>query len=225
MNEYFPGKKRFAHLNTELKGPRGWASNALDLTTKVVCESCNNGWMSDIESQHAKPSIGPLLEGKVDIPITQSHARSIALFAFKTAVICDHMRRGDRFFPRATRYLFKEKSEIPATVQMWFAGYLGRSEGASLTIYHNVPDPNGFQLYVCTYLIGYFVFQVLATSMPTSWFVRPHETTFKNLAVPFWPSVPGSFMWPPKTVLMKATEFQKFAGRWKFIDAFSIAGR
>ena len=30
---------------------------------RVVCGDCNNGWMSDLENDHAKPVLTPLITG------------------------------------------------------------------------------------------------------------------------------------------------------------------
>ena len=171
--------------------------------------------------------IGPLLDGGVDIPITQSSARLLALFAFKTAVISDQARRNSpfRFFSRDSRYRFKASLEIPATIQMWFAGYLGRGEGSCFTTYYNVPEPDGLELYVCTYCIGHFVFQVVAYRKVVSWHIRPDDLTFETLAIPFWPCLPDRFLWPPKRVLMKPRDLLKFSGRWKRIHIFKPVGR
>lgn len=53
-----------------------WVSERLDWKAKVVCEKCNNTWMSDIENNHAKPAVTDLIVGKVDVPIPRSRARS-----------------------------------------------------------------------------------------------------------------------------------------------------
>jgi hypothetical protein len=180
--------------------------------------------MSDIESLHAKPVMGPLIDATVGIPITQSAANSIALFAFKTAVICDHMRRDYpvRFFSREVRHRFKDTLEVPATVEMWFAAFAWPGQGACLTVYHDVPEPDSLKLYVCTYLIGHLVFQVVASRKPVSWHIRPHGATFENLAVPFWPRIRDGFIWPAKSGLTTATEFREFATRWNRIDCIKI---
>jgi hypothetical protein len=227
MGVLFPGDKRFSAVDTVTKSPKSWKGPNLDLTVKVVCEPCNNTWMNGIEQQHAKPSMLDLIVGKVDVPISQEHARSIALFAFKTMVICDHLRRNYpmRFFPREARYRFKSKLEIAPNVQMWFAGFSRRTDGLCTTIYHNVPVPDGLELYVCTYAIGHFVFQAVAFRRKLSWYVRPHNSAFENLAVPFWPRIRDEFIWPPRLALMTARELNAFANRWGRVDAFMVAGR
>ena len=226
MSTFFPGEKRFIKTNTEMKDAQEWFEPVLNVKAKVVCGPCNNGWMSNIESQHAKPAMTDLISGKVGIPIPQPRARSIALFAFKTAVICDHMRRIHpiRFFPRQVRHRFKATLEIPHNVRMWFAGFLRRADGACLTIYHNLPEPDGLDLYVCTYCVGHFVFQVVAERNPLSWHVSPADKRFENLAVPFWPRIPDGFVWPPKAVLMTARDFQDLANRWGRIHVFKFTG-
>jgi hypothetical protein len=82
INPLFPGKKLFSATNQAGDVVRQYTDKKIDWTAKVVCKSCNETWMSNIENQHAKPVMTDLIIGKVDIPIPQSSARSIALFAF-----------------------------------------------------------------------------------------------------------------------------------------------
>jgi hypothetical protein len=227
MNTLFPGPKRFAIVDTETNNPRNWFGSDLDVKAKVVCEPCNNTWMSQIEERHAKPAMTELITGSTDIPISQERAHSIALFAFKTFVICDHMRRNYpmRFFLRDVRYRFKSTLEIPYNVQMWFARFDRRTDGLCTTIYHNLPRPDGLDLYVCTYAIGHFVFQAVAFRKRVSWHVRPHMSAFENLAVAFWPTIPDGFIWPPQIALMDANNLTSFANRWARIDMFKVTGK
>jgi hypothetical protein len=79
MNAPFPGEKRFLNIIER----RNWSANKLNWTARVVCEPCNVGWMSKVEEHHPEPAMSDLIAGKVDIPIPQSRANSIALFALK----------------------------------------------------------------------------------------------------------------------------------------------
>ena len=136
MNALFPGTKRFQFL--DILKRRNWSANQIDWKAKVVCEPCNNGWMSRIEQEHAKPAMADLIAGKVDIPIPQSRATSIAFFAFKTAVVVEYLSRGRKyhFFPREVRFRFRQSLDIPPTVNMWMARYLPRGQGRCWTSYH-----------------------------------------------------------------------------------------
>ena len=129
MRELFPGKKTVSYSTTGGTN-REYSCEELDWKAKVVCDTCNNTWMSDIENEHAKPVLTPLITGQRDIPIGLPEARSIALFAFKTAVVidCVYSRSVAPFFERTQRHEFREKLAIPANVQMWLCAYAGNRE-------------------------------------------------------------------------------------------------
>jgi hypothetical protein len=215
MNGLVPGEKKFLNM---LDGT-DWSSTELNWRAKVVCEPCNNGWMSNIESQHAKPAMTDLIGGKLDIPIPQSHANSIALFAFKTTIVLEHLsrRRAGRFFPREVRNGFRQTLTIPPNVRMWLTGYLPCGQGRCTTIYHALPDPGSLELYVCTYAIGRFAFQVVAERKPSPFTLSP-VAGFEHMAVPFWPRIPIGFMWPPKAVLESVKDYDLFASRWRRLN-------
>ena len=133
MEDLLPaGPKHFTRTmpdGTEQRFPRA----KLDWKAKVVCETCNSTWMSEIESQHAKPSMSDLISGKLDIPIDLPRAASIAVFAFKSVVVVDHMARGRMpFFSQFARYAFARTHTIPANVNMWLAGFLPMGTGVSI---------------------------------------------------------------------------------------------
>src|SRR5712671_6639997 len=79
MNALFPGKKLFQKIGESGTGLTPFIAKDLNLKAKVVCKSCNLGWMSKLENEHAKPAIADLIRGKLNIPISQSRARSIAI--------------------------------------------------------------------------------------------------------------------------------------------------
>lgn len=135
MNDLFPGKKRFTTKNEKGEIVAEWSSDELDWKARVVCESCNNTWMSDIESR-AKSAMSNFILGKPG-PISQSCADSIALFAFKTAGIFDHIRRDrEPFFSLSVRHGFRESFAIPVSVRMFIAGFLPGGKGHVHTCYH-----------------------------------------------------------------------------------------
>jgi hypothetical protein len=214
MDAFFPGKKRF--IKTDAKGvTSSRMANTLDWTVKVVCANCNNTWMSDIENLHAKPAMGDLIKGILDLYISQSQARSIAIFATKTAIVIDHIqRKKPPFFSRTDRHKFAQSLTIPFGVAMWIAGFLPRGRGEVVPIYHGgaLPKTPSLELYVCTYAVGHFAFQV-AASRQTGFIIAPKEK-FQNLAVPLWPRVPNKLAWPPNDVLRTVSEFHEFAARW-----------
>jgi hypothetical protein len=59
---------------------RQWDLPSLSWKAKVVWGSCNQTWMSGLESKHAKPAMTDLMVGKGRATITQSDASGIAPF-------------------------------------------------------------------------------------------------------------------------------------------------
>jgi hypothetical protein len=56
-----------------------------NFTVKVICDKCNNGWMSVLESE-AKPALLPLVKGKRSAAsLTFVEATLVSRWAFKTA--------------------------------------------------------------------------------------------------------------------------------------------
>jgi hypothetical protein len=225
MNALFPGEKAFHNINERMEVTKSWSSSQLDWKAKVVCEPCNNTWMSKIESDHAKPALAELIAGKLDIPIPQKRANSIALFAFKTTVIVEHLNRSRvvRFFPRQVRHRFRETLEIPHNVKMWMAGFLPPGKGRVVTLYYDVPSADNLELYVCNYGVGRFVFQVLVERAPSLLSLFP-IAGFERLAIPFWPRISTGFVWPPAAVLNTTAEFEAFAMRWSRLNIFNLTG-
>ncbi len=223
MDALFPGKKRFKLRNEKGEVVHERISKSLDWTAKVVCADCNNTWMSAIENDHAKPAMTDLISGKVDIPIDEARAQSIALFAFKTAVVFDHMQRNQEpFFPGTIRHRFRESIAIPpTTVKMWMAGYLPTAKGEVLTFYSqgNLTPTNRLRLYVCTYAVGHFVFQVVAQRQQGFIPLGP-AADYSGMAIPFWPTseLPKGFIWPPKAILRTVKDFSDFSERWRTIN-------
>ncbi len=218
MRELFPSKRfRFIQRNEHGEIIRTWNPPDIDLTAKVVCEPCNNGWMSDLESQHARPAMRDLIVGDKGITVSQSRANSIAIFAFKTAVIVDHMSRNHvPFFRRSIRQKFAKRLEIPPHVRMWFAGFLPIGSGlVQSTYFQGSVDPKlRIPLHICTYAVGHLIFQVVSARFHSHMPSFSPLGGFEYLAIPFWPTIPKRIRWPPQDVLRTQRQFGQFSERW-----------
>jgi hypothetical protein len=226
MAALLPGPKVFRTRDQKGKITGTWIQPELNWKTKVVCDKCNNEWMSNIESQHAKSAMTDLILGKKGVEISHTRAHSIALFAFKTAVLFDHIRReSPPFFTRSARFLFRERLEIPCTVRMWMAAVERPGNGSAITWYQtgHLNTDNTVELYACTFSCQHFCFQVVAERRPSSVALIPCDR-FEQLAVPFWPAIARNFVWPAPSALRSVEEFQTFSARWKKLDAFFFTG-
>jgi hypothetical protein len=197
---------------------------ALDWKEKVACGVCNSGWMSAIEDNHAKPVLTSLIVGQLDIPITRSAARSIAIFAFKTAAVIDLMpirqKQQKPFFSKRIRSNFRDSLTIPPSVWMWMCPYVAKNYRADTfaTNYQGEsPVAGPMQFYICTYAIGHFVFQVLALkTIHTGPFrLSAGDPSFNKTAVQFWPGIIPGFIWPRPFALRSVEELEKFHRRWE----------
>ena len=67
---------------------RAFSNNKIELTAKVVCESCNTGWMSDLETD-VKSALLPLVVGSPTV-VSLDEQRLLAAWAQKTAMTLEH---------------------------------------------------------------------------------------------------------------------------------------
>ena len=171
--------------------------------------------MSDlIENKHAKPAMSDLIIDKPGVPIDQDRANSMAIFAFKTAVVLDQLVTGRApFFERSARHEFRKSLKIPSNVNMWLTRFASHGRGEVNTLYHEGTTPEGARIetYVCTFSAEHLVLQVVAINR---FGLRSAEPENKFIAVPFWPAIEPGFKWPPPTCLKTVGEFDGFSDRW-----------
>src|ERR1700733_10755898 len=210
ISDLHPGKKRFRHYGPDGKVTKEWVGEKLNWTAKVVCERCNNTWMSDIENNHAKPNLSELIIGNTDVPIEAPRARSIALFCFKTALVIDVISPLDApFFRKAERYAFRTSLAIPEIVNIWTAKLAPMGKGRVNSGYGkaSISPVEMVRSYICTFATGHFVFQLVAIRSSRAFEPLPG---FEHLAVPFYPRF-QKFVWPPIYTLADTRQFEIFA--------------
>ena len=222
MGRLFPHEKEFT-VTDRFGNQRTWVDEGLDITVKVVCEPCNTGWMSDMEAAHAEPTMTPMMMGNVDAPFAKSEAKSLALFAFKSAVILDSSQRYRApFFSKRIRYDFKESLFIPRNVGMWMGIYLP-DEGRKRRFDYHVMLNKGeltrgydLHLFVVTFGIGALAFQVV-THKQIYWRNFAPLPGFENVCEPFWPVLRSDYVWPEIDYIRSREHLIEFHQRWAAI--------
>jgi hypothetical protein len=219
MENLFPGKNAMKFADSR-GNVRKWTSEKINWKARVVCEACNNGWMSDIESGHAKPTLTPLIKGETGIPIDIQKARSIALFAFKTAVVVDHAHhRNKPWFSQRLRHSFGRNQLISDTVEMWIGGIARHKKTINLESSYfsgEITPGHRAHSYVCTFAIGCFVFQVHSANQIGNLKLYPYDR-YDDHCIPIWPGLLENALWPLPLTLQGTSDFQSFHRRWKFI--------
>ena len=92
---------------------------------RVVCKSCNNGWMSRLESK-TKPVLVPMLKNQ-ETQLTQSYQETLALWITVKTIVGEYSEPDIAVTPEIDRHLVKEQGRIPD----YYAIYLGHHSSGS----------------------------------------------------------------------------------------------
>lgn len=172
----------------------------LDHRAKVVCLSCNNGWMNDLEIA-AQPFLKDMISGR-GVVLDSDAQRIVATWAAKTAMCVE------RTFPSATQAipasfydrLYAVPSQPPDFITVWAGCYLGDTPyGIShrswpLWQFVNRQPSSMFQ---STFRIGHLILQLLGAEA-TDDFELINDRS-ENL-VQLWPALVERTEWPPRFV-------------------------
>jgi hypothetical protein len=208
---------------------QSWQSDSIDLKVPVVCRQCNNGWMSDLECDDAQPAMKAIIRSLSPQRLSERQILSIAVFAFKTAVIVDHMHiRGRRFFSIPLRRRFAASLEIPSGTYMWLAPFAGPVgvQGILRARYYDgeIGGHDGLEFYVLTYSMGSMAFQVLSWTHTGNYHLREvirpvfKQASFAETAIPIWPNRGVPALWPPDHHLDEQS-INEFCNRWREMGA------
>ena len=90
---------------------------------RVVCQGCNNGWMSQIQSC-AKPTLLPLLQGKRYVP-NREQQRRIAAWAVMFTMVYEFADKPTMTVDTAQREHFRRHMRPPKNWMVWVASFSG----------------------------------------------------------------------------------------------------
>jgi len=224
-----PGNEFTTRRKTAADGDfEEWKTVGIIQTAKIVCADCNNGWMSNLESQHAKPTLSDMIRYGGAVSILPSGIASIAAWAFKMTVIANFVGalKAQPYFTSAERYDFAKTLKIPNGVQMWLFSLNtpGRVTGKFNSHLGRFPInvKYAFELYIATFAIGYLGIQVVGSRWD-----NPHLSAimgafpglrepdkWDGATVPLLPSNGLPVRWPPRFNLT-SNVIDEFCNRWK----------
>jgi hypothetical protein len=137
---------------------------------RVVCESCNNGWMSQIESA-VKPILVAGIHG-VELNLDREQQRNLATWVCLKAMVCEHSNPGTASTPFVDRHAFYIDRFIPGYFRIYFGAHSTSSvawlyrHSATISLSKSPSPPllDGLQRNVqtTTFILGRFLFHVLA---------------------------------------------------------------
>jgi hypothetical protein len=232
INSILPGTTFTTRRQTNPEGNfTTWKTIGLQQTAGIACRTCNNGWMSDLESNEAKPAMADMIRYGGAVSLLPRGIASIAAWAFKMAVIANFIGKlkNDPYFSNYERYRFAETLRVPPGVQMWLFALNtpGRVVGKFNSHLGRFPANTkyGFELYIATFALGYFGIQVVASR-----WINPHNYSFlgpfpgmrehnkwNGVTVPLFPSDGSPVVWPPR-IHLNSDSLDQFITRWKNWD-------
>lgn len=194
-----------------------------EIKVGVVCRSCNNGWMSDLETEN-KPAIQAMINSD-PCPLTCTGQESLSRWAVMKAIVIDSINsQRCLFYDSPERERLRTASMIPAGTLIW----LGR---LSVKAFHvGGTDVWGeinkvakaFHGCVSNILMGHLVIQIFTGHARSE--LLPDDRLFVNCRPGNWDTsllnvwpIAADLSWPPAVSFTLAGEdnIGKLVNRWK----------
>lgn len=214
-----------------------WHGPRASVSVKVVCHTCNNTWMSRLETE-AQPVLTAMVLGR-RINLSSPQQIVVAQWCLKTAMVFDCTRQpARRYYSQAERdYLFQVRSRdapavpLPKWTLIWLAAYAGRTRancsGRKLrALAQGAAGQAAVAAHVTTIMAGSFVAQVVNVRLPPNGalLANPHPPAVKlelnvkpgpwqDLTRQAWPPHALSLDWPP-AILLDDSSLLDLGDRW-----------
>ena len=141
------------YWNTLTAPPKRW--HGPEFTTRQVCERCNNGWMSELESA-VRATMGSLVND-LSIRLDEEQQRLLAQWTTKTAMVIEGAKQAkNNFYSAEQRSDFRTTTLVPpAETAIWLGrcvqSNLLHGEARKLHV-ANATATNPLRGWVCNYL-------------------------------------------------------------------------
>jgi hypothetical protein len=201
-----------------------WSSTKIDQKTNVVCKSCNETWMSNLEGR-VKLLAAPLIRDGAPTTLAQEDQLLLAAWAFKHAVISNHgVLEGEPMYTQSERQQFRLSLAVPQHVHIWIAAFQGRSRFSGKFDSRYIrstdsPPLDDLDFFSHTYVAGHLALQTLSCRWRSlrnrGRGVRlPEQNEYWDPACQrIWPPDPKTISWPSPKYLGEQT-IEPFKDRW-----------
>jgi hypothetical protein len=182
----------------EARIDREWLKQAYSMTVRVVCATCNSGWMSALENR-AKKLSEPILDGR-GRELHREGQRTLATWALKTALMIDQSQSRDgHAFPQAVYDHLRAHGQPPLDMRIWMASYGGDRLGFTHLYGMDVDitqaaDRGVREIHGATVAFGPVVFQVFGATIDG--LVDGLRVGAPPVVHQLWP-YDGTFTWTP----------------------------
>ena len=111
------------------KRKKAKAGDILTKKIREVCQTCNNGWMSALETA-AIPLLRPIIAG-AEVNLSEADQTLVARWITVKVVVAEHAIRSTAVTPSADRLALRERGKIPDSFRI----YLGSHSSTASTGY------------------------------------------------------------------------------------------
>jgi|ERR1700733_3821624 len=175
---------------------RSYDLTPFDQTVRAVCDQCNNGWMSRLETA-VQPFLGPMIRHGRPTRLKPPQQALLARWAVKTALMAEYLHPVERIIPIAENNRFYTLQQPPAGYAVWLAHrttytdragkiVLVQGRGQHTQRVHYAPpataeqlhalEDQGHAVYRFVLTIGHVMFLIFGHTFPLTF----------NIAVPDW---------------------------------------
>jgi hypothetical protein len=189
----------------------------LDFVVRVVCRSCNEGWMHRLEEE-TRPILTPLAQSRTRIRLDAAACRTLALWTTKTAAVAEHTTRHVALRPRDCEAMMRSLTP-PRHALVWLACQSYAKAQSFTVIRARTPSlsvrlpgsrlPDTVSAASATFRVGYLVLQTVIPWVRLPWDRARDDRRF---VVQIWPPPPDGASWPPAGQLQGEEDFDRFAG-------------
>lgn len=184
-------------------GDSSWpATQVASHKLRAVCESCNGGWMSDLEGS-VRPLIEPTIQG-YSASFTPDQQITIATWATLKSMVFEYVWTDTPVFTAGDRQVLMAQDRPPASVQVRLAavesnGYPLRALGKGCEV-----QDKGDKALCLTMTVGCLVAQVFGGPGAGDHRFEPVGVTRKDF-IGIYPPQMRTVQWPPASALNDAS--------------------
>jgi hypothetical protein len=179
---------------------RVWKAPVFSATLKDVCQTCNNGWMCDIE-ELAKELVLPMLRDEA-VRLGKEEQLCLAIWGYMKVLTLERVRAPTRVLPvplyRALHaHLANGSASLPRSATVFIAAHSGKSLDGGYT-HHLIADRADLRnpFFMATFTLRQF--ENLADPVGI---VPERSAIFEGRDVQIWPVEQRSVEWPPGKAL------------------------
>lgn len=209
LRRLLPSGDEAVHFRQIGKGERQeWTRKPFQEKSRIVCDGCNRGWMSDLEHK-AAPILSPPIRHKV-CQFDPGEQAVIATWAVKTCLVLGTSQAGSAIAP-GSHFAHVREGHPPPNVYVWIGShYRGRDDPIN-SVFMQRPlslEPLDDKLeqtdafgYLCFLAIGSLALLVVGSRYRNRTEVTPVPGPLDEAVIQVWPPAVEVIPWPPRLML------------------------